>query len=181
MDRFRIDTHGDFQKLYRKYYKALMLYALKMTHDEETAEDIVQNAFLKLWEKRIDMENEAMVRSFLYLSVRQRSIDRFRRTQVEDKYRKYVLGASDGVEKEWDDEEIFSNELYRRLFKAIDELPPRQREIFLAYMEGKSNADIAEAMHIKVDTIRVQKKRALKTLRGKISREELILLLLLTI
>lgn len=54
MDRFRIDTHGDFQKLYRKYYKALMLYALKMTHDEETAEDIVQNAFLKLWEKRID-------------------------------------------------------------------------------------------------------------------------------
>ena len=99
MDRFRIDTHGDFQKLYRKYYKALMLYALKMTHDEKTAEDIVQNAFLKLWEKRIDMENEAMVRSFLYLSVRQRSIDRFRRTQVEDKYRKYVLGASDAVEK----------------------------------------------------------------------------------
>ena len=48
-------------------------------------------------------------------------------------------------------------------------------------MEGKSNADIAEAMHIKVDTIRVHKKRALKTLRGKISREELILLLLLTI
>lgn len=73
MDRFRIDTHGDFQKLYRKYYKALMLYALKMTHDEETAEDIVQNAFLKLWEKRIDMENEAMFALssiFRYASVR---------------------------------------------------------------------------------------------------------------
>ena len=100
MDRFRIDTHEDFQKLYRKYYKALMLYALKMTHDEVTAEDIVQNAFLKLWEKRMDMENEAMVRSFLYLSIRQRSIDCFRRTQVEDKYRKYILGAGDAVEKE---------------------------------------------------------------------------------
>lgn len=73
MDRFRIDTHGDFQKLYRKYYKALMLYALKMTHDEETAEDIVQNAFLKLWEKRIDMEMKrwfALSSIFRYASVR---------------------------------------------------------------------------------------------------------------
>lgn len=75
MESFSINNTESFRQLYSRYYKALMLYAMKMTEDEETAEDIVQNVFLHLWENREIFDDENVVRNFLYLSVRRRAID----------------------------------------------------------------------------------------------------------
>ena len=52
MESFSINNTESFRQLYSRYYKALMLYAMKMTEDEETAEDIVQNVFLHLGKPR---------------------------------------------------------------------------------------------------------------------------------
>ncbi|HBF06268.1 MAG TPA: RNA polymerase sigma-70 factor [Prevotella sp.] len=180
MKEFSINTPEQFQQLYGRYYKVMMLYALKMTDDQDAAEDLVQNVFLTLWENRETFHEEASVRSYLYLTIRRRVIDQARHAKVEGKYKSYVLkGAGDMLMAEEDDE-IFTNEVYHRLFDAINELPPRQRELFLLYMQGKKNAEIAQAMNITEETIRVQKKRALKTLRKKMGdRSDLLLLWLL--
>lgn len=180
MREFSINTPEQFQLLYGRYYKVLMLYALKTTDDRETAEDLVQNVFLSLWENRETFHDEASVRSYLYLTVRRRIIDQSRHAKVEGKYKSFVLNEADHLQVAEDDEEVFTQEVYRRLFDAINELPPRQRELFLLYMQGKKNAEIAQAMHITEETIRVQKKRALKTLRQKMGdKDDLLLLLLL--
>ena len=179
MESFNINNTESFRQLYSRYYKALMLYAMKMTEDEETAEDLVQNVFLHLWENRDLFDSEDAVRNFLYLSVRHRAIDHARHVKVEDKYREYALGKDEASEAAWEDSEAFKSEIYRRLMDAINELPPRQREIFLHYMEGKKNAEIAQAMHITEETIRVQRKRALKTLRKKVGDKYIIFLLFL--
>ena len=83
MESFSINNTESFRQLYSRYYKALMLYAMKMTEDEETAEDIVQNVFLHLWENREIFDDENVVRNFLYLSVRRRAIDHARHVKVE--------------------------------------------------------------------------------------------------
>lgn len=158
-----------------------MLYAQKMTNDTKTAEDIVQNTFLSLWENRNSFEDEKTVCSFLYLSVRRRAIDNARHLKVEGKYKEYVLGAAYCSEEDTADRQAWENEIYRRLFEAINELPPRQREIFTLYMKGKKNAEIAKAMTITEETIRVQKRRALKTLKKKIGERDFVFLFLLTI
>ncbi len=180
MKGFSIDTPEQFRQLYGRYYKVMMLYALKMTDDRDAAEDLVQNVFLALWESRETFHDEASVNSFLYLTIRRRIIDQVRHAKVEGKYKNYLLkGAGDMLTAE-EDEEVFTNEVYRRLFEAINELPPRQRELFLLYMQGKKNAEIAQVMNITEETIRVQKKRALKTLRKKMDDTgDLFLLLLL--
>lgn len=181
MERLLLDTADQFHLLYSRYYKALMLYALKMTNDTKTAEDIVQNAFLSLWETRESFVDEKGVCSFLYLSVRHRAIDNARHLKVEGKYKEYVLGAADCKEEDTADRQAWENEIYRRLFDAINELPPRQREIFTLYMKGKKNTEIAKAMCITEETIRVQKRRALKTLQKKIGERDFLFLLLLSI
>lgn len=180
MNEFSINTPEQFQQLYGRYYKVMMLYALKMTDDRDAAEDLVQSVFLALWENRETFNDEAAVRSYLYLTVRRRIIDQVRHARVEGKYKNFVLKGAGDVSTAEEDEEVFTNEVYRRLFDAINELPPRQRELFLLYMQGKKNAEIAQVMNITVETIRVQKKRALKTLREKMNDTvELFLLLLL--
>ena len=160
----------------------MMLYALRMVTDREMAEDMVQNAFMRLWENRETFEKESDVRSFLYLNIRHRIVDHVRHTKVKGKYKELVKNESNGTMLIEEDEEEFANEIYIRLFDAINELPPRQRELFLLYMQGKKNAEIAQVMHITEETIRVQKKRALKTLREKLGdREEILLMLFLLV
>lgn len=180
MREFSIRTPEQFQQLYGRYYKVMMLYALKNTADRQAAEDLVQNVFLSLWENRDSFREEASVRSYLYLTIRRRVIDQMRHAKVEGKYKNYVLKESGDMLAVEDDEDVFTNEVYRRLFDAINELPHRQRELFLLYMQGKKNAEIAQVMNITEETIRVQKKRALKTLRKKMGDAgDLFLLLLL--
>ena len=65
MESFSINNTESFRQLYSRYYKALMLYAMKMTEDEETAEDIVQNVFLHLWENREIFDDEHVERHLI--------------------------------------------------------------------------------------------------------------------
>lgn len=180
MEGFLIDTPDKFQQLYGKYYKAMMLYALRMVTDRDVAEDLVQNVFLRLWERRDTFMEESAVRSFLYLNLRHHVVDYVRHAKVEDKYKAFVKGEYVMELPIGEEEERFANEIYVRLFEAINELPSRQRELFLLYMQGKKNAEIAQVMHITEETIRVQKKRAIKTLRKKMGdRDEMLLLFFL--
>ena len=77
-----------------------------------------------------------------------------------------------------DNDEVYVREdIYRQLFEAIDNLPPRQREIFMSVMEGKKNKEIAEALGISVFTVKVQRQRAMHTLRNKLTDKQWLLLM----
>ena len=79
------------------------------------------------------------------------------------------------------EEQLFPEEIYRRLLTMIDSLPPRQREVFLMHMDGARNKEIAEKLNISVNTVKIQKKRALATLRQKLNEQQLLLLMLLIV
>ena len=118
-----------FREQYRRYYRALVLYVIKMVPADSSAEDIVQDVFMNLWRKRYLIEKETELRSFLYTSVRNRALDYLKHRHVEqsfidkakDKAPAYILNAND-------EEDFFSDEIFRRLFRHVDSLPPRQCE-----------------------------------------------------
>jgi len=170
----RMDTSA-FRLLYSVfYYKALVDYACKYTADISVAEDIVQEAFATLWERKRNFLSPESVKAHFYSSVHNTSLNWLKHQSVVSGY---VQQASSSYERSTTltGDEIFDEEVYRQLFAAIDALPSRQREVFLLQMEGKSNAEIAKALNMAVETVKTHKKRGLAYLRKHVSAECILL------
>lgn len=178
IDVLRAWDESSVSMLYAHFYRSLVVYASEIVGDEE-AEDIVQEVFSILWERRLDFDSESQLSTYLYRSVRNAAISWQRHENVKERYRDAASKSPDENIPEVDvrEEKLRKEEVYRQLMLCIDELPPRQREIFLKCMEGKKNSEIAEQLNISAETVKVQKRRAMQTLRGKLSPAAMSLLL----
>lgn len=166
--------------LYDHYYGALVAYAGQFV-DDDAAEDIVQDIFSTMWERRPDFASVAALKTYLYNSVRNNALNHIRHRDVHRAYMAHVNTHADEFRLADDGSETFNTEeVYRQLFMAIDSLPARQREIFLLGMDGKKNMEIAAMLNISAETVKVQKRRAVMTLRKSLSPEALCLLLALS-
>lgn len=174
----KLDTTA-FRLLYKSYYKALVCYALQMVEDSESAEDIVQELFSTIWEKKMSFQSLVSFKAYLYNSVRNASLDYLKHKDVEGNYLQKMIDAHPdycGVGDEEEDEDFFSEEVYRRLLLTIESLPNRCREVFLLYMEGNTNEEIATALSVSLETVKTQKKRAMSFLRKKLGTYSFLLL-----
>lgn len=174
----RMDTSA-FRLLYSVFYKALIDYACKYTADISVAEDIVQEAFATLWERKRNFLSPESVKAYFYSSVHNASLNWLKHQSVVSGYAQQASSSYERATTLTGDE-IFDEEVYRQLFAAIDALPSRQREVFLLQMEGKSNAEIAKAFNMAVETVKTHKKRGLAYLRKHVSAECILLMLTLT-
>ena len=155
--------------LYDRYYRALVSYGCQFV-ENEVAEDIVQELFSVLWERRPLFNSVSQFSTYLYNTVHNSSLNHLRHQTVRNNYRQSIIDNLQEFMLVDDTSDIFNKEeIYRQLFAAIDELPPRQREVFLLCMEGKKNKEIAEQLDISAETVKVQKRRAIAQLRGKFS------------
>ena len=146
----------------------------------ETAEDIVQDVFSAMWEKKIPFENLSQFRVYMYNAVRNRSLKQV----AKNKHIEVSIDNSDISSEEFHllpsgEEDFYSEEIYRRMILAIESLPDRQRSVFLLAIEGKKNSEIAETLHISEDTVKTHRKRGMATLREKMSDDMLLLLTIL--
>lgn len=164
--------------LYGKYYRALVVYASRFV-EMEIAEDIVQELFAVLWERRPIFNSISQLSSYFYSSVHNAAINHLRHQNVHDNYRQSIVDNLQEFMLVDDMSDVFNKEeIYRQLFLAIDKLPPRQREIFLLCMDGKKNREIAEQLQISAETVKVQKRRAINHLREQLAPMALALLYL---
>lgn len=166
------------QMLYDHFYSALVSYALQILKEKESAEDIVQDTFTVLWERKLTLPSNEALRAYLYNTVRNKCLNLIRKQQG-----KYITCPINDYEKynllDEESEDLFSEEVYRQLFFMIDQMPPRQKEVFLMVMEGKKNKEIADALNIAIETVRTNKKRAMTFLRKNLDRNALFLLAIL--
>ena len=166
--------------LYNDYYRALVGFAMQITADEESAADIVQSVFQKVWEKDIALDSHSQVKAYLYNSVRNQSINHVKHRHAEANYVQVLSRQIEEFHVSADgNEDFYTEEIYRQLFLRIDELPRRQREVFLLCMEGKTLKEIGEALNISRETVKQRKRKALDILRSQLSGKEYILLLIL--
>lgn len=157
------DNHN-VKQLYDIYRDSLIAFAKRYVVRDDVAQDLVQEAFIRLWEKDPSFSSEAAFRSYLFTSVKNLSLDYLKHQDIENHYAEnYLKEASISARNHA--EEIFDKEVMELLFKLIDRLPLRCREIFLLSLDGQKASEIAFQLEISVETVRTQKKKAMKMLR----------------
>lgn len=169
-----ISTAEDFHKLYDACYESLAYNAVRITANSEAAEDIVQSVFVDLWERRGTLDDDTDMRSYLFMNVFNCSLDFLRHQNTENNYAEMLSQIAEGTVNPDDDNEPLKTEFYNQFFSAIDELSPRQREIFMMYMNGNNNHEIAKAMGIAEETVRVHKLRAIQSLKKRLGANEML-------
>lgn len=160
------ESRIDIDSLYRYYYRPLCLYALHYIGDAMVVEDIVQDSFIRLWEKSSSV-HISDPKPYLYMTVRNRCLDLMRKSGVRDT----PVPISD-AEKEIRDEELQEDSYEEaRLWTAIDSLPSRCREVFLmSRRDGLKYSEISEQLGISENTVRNQMSKALRVLKEKTKR-----------
>ncbi len=163
-----------YKQLYNQYYRILVLYALKYVKDQSVAEDIVQDLFISIWEQDLDFDHINAFTSYLYNSIRNKSLNYLKHINVKEKYASQVKSETDdffSLENEMDEQEI-----YRKIYAVIDTLPDRCKQVFELHLQGKKNAEIADLLELSVETVKTQKKRAIKKLKNQIDPRILLML-----
>lgn len=157
-----------FEWLFRKYYTMLCNYAYKFLKDIDTAEEIIQDLFFNIWEKRHDITIESSVKSYLYKSVYNRSMLMLRHKNIEIRYEKYLKDNESLTESDVSGD-IDAEELAMVIDKTLEELPERRRKIFsLSRFEGLKYHEIAKKLSLSVKTIESNMGKALKLFRKNI-------------
>ena len=174
---------SSLQLLYRHFYKALVAFAIQAVETQESAEEIVQDIFVKTWQKHNTFKSTATLKAYLYNGVRNECISHLRRQQTaqerirqfEKDYHQLQMGTEESMAGSLPHRE----EAIRQLLLAIDSLPPKLRELFLLAIRGKSSEDIAQEMGITLQTVKKQRQRGLERLRKELGKKPILLLAVL--
>lgn len=154
-------TIREFEISFRNLYMPLGMYAMRIVGDADDAEDLVENTFMKAWQAIQDGKDFDNFKSYMYLMVRNECIDFLRKKKNE-------VDVSEIPDVE--EETIDTSERDARIWKAMDELPEKCREIFLmSKRDGMTNEEIAEELDISIKTVKNQMTKAYSRLRESLS------------
>lgn len=154
-----------YEHLVEVYHHRLCVYANSLVNDKDQAEDIVQNVFIRTWERRHGLNPNFTIKSFLYKSVHNEFIDQYRKQKsVTALEKKYI----EELERFSEKDEVFFERLLSIVQEEIQNLPPKCRKIFLmSKQEGFSNIEIAEHLNLSKKTIEYHITKAFAILRQK--------------
>jgi RNA polymerase sigma-70 factor (ECF subfamily) len=155
------------QVIFNEYYPVLTVFALKFLNDTDLAKEVVQEMFVRLYEKRKTINIQTSLKSYLYQSVRNACLNRIRQDKTHQRHHEEILKSAE-KDSGWDDHMVEA-ELEQRIYHVISNLPPKCKEIFLlSRQEDLTNREISEKLNISIRTIENQITKALKTLRESI-------------
>ena len=171
--------HSSVKDLFYHYYPRLCHFAWQLLDNKEMVEDIVQDAFMAYWDnKDIVADDEVAVKNFLYAAVRHACYNAVRHEKVVERYLIRHQGAL--TEEAEVLGKLIRSEVIDEIYKIIQALPSGCREVFrLGYLEGLTNPQIAKHLDISINTVKTQKQRGLKIIRGKLNPELYVLLVVL--
>lgn len=173
-----------FCELYATYKNRLIYFAMRFLKSREYAEDVFQDAFTVVWQSRRFINPDASFSSYLYTIMRNRILNQLRNAANEEKLKESILSqALDYTEDT--KREVILNDLKSLISHALQQLTPRQREIFEMSREAQlSHKEIADKLGISVNTVQEHISTSLKLIRTyliKYSGSEYVDLLLLLI
>jgi RNA polymerase sigma-70 factor (ECF subfamily) len=176
-----------FKELFHRLYPALRFYAARFLHDDDL-DDVIQDAFLELWDKREDIEIGDKIAAFMYRSVYSKSINVLKHKIVENKYSENQVELYNKKMEYFhpDNNEITNSientELKNMIYKEISQLPDKCQEIFrMSYLMDMKNKEIAEILNISLRTVEAHIYKALKLLRNNLSKFRILLILFFSI
>jgi RNA polymerase sigma-70 factor (ECF subfamily) len=164
--RIKLGDEQAFELFFRKFNTRLCAFANKFLADPEEAQEVVQDMFIKIWEAHVDIDPENSLKSYVFKTVQNLSINRLRRKKTESRYLEiYKLIYIENQEFSAH-ESLLGRELETHIVHSIKKLPSGCRKIFeLSRSEGLKYKEIAESLHISVKTVEAQMSKALRSLR----------------
>lgn len=170
MERIHRGERAAMDDLIRRFWEPLVSYAQEIVEGPDDAEDVVQSVFLKVWERRTEWTPTDRLLAFLYRITRNEALNQRRSRSTRFRLLKRLSMAS-ARPSTTPPESLERSDLAREVSRAIDDLPPRRREIFmLARFHGRSYREIAEILDISPQTVANQLSSARAQLRVSLRR-----------
>ena len=166
--RLRAGDEAAYDAIFRAWYAPLVRAAQAVVRERAVAEELAQDVMLELWRRRESLAAETSVQAYLFRAARNRALNHLRHLRVQRE------GAPFAAQDESRDApapaQLVAAELGAAIRMAMDELPPRCREVFeLSRVRGLKYAEIAETLGVSVKAVEGQMARALRTMRERLA------------
>jgi RNA polymerase sigma-70 factor (family 1) len=176
LDGLKQNNISAFNAIYLSYSKPLYIYLLHKLKDPELCNDVLQDMFVNVWEKRSELNIDISIKAYLYQAARYKIIDIYRR---DVKYQKYLaeLAAYIVVDPATITDRIDNKKKLEEIEIAVNNLPEKMREIFiLSRFEHQTTRDIASKTNLSQQTVKNQISKALRILRLNYSNADIFFL-----
>lgn len=164
----KINNRDAYEQLFRQFYIPLVRFARDIVKDTDFAEDLVQEVFVKMWEKRQQINITTGVKPYLYMAVKNHC---FNALKTESRNTFLEEGFNDDIKLSNNQTEQQTDAIYlkQHITDAIENLPPRCSLIFkMSRFEEKTYQEIADALELSVKTIENQMGKALQLMRKQL-------------
>jgi RNA polymerase sigma-70 factor (ECF subfamily) len=176
----RCGNQTAFELLFHYYYPGLVLYSSQFIADQDEAEEIVQEFFVRFWQKHQQLKVCDSLKNYFFSSVRNSSLNFLKHKKIEEKYLKELIDLS-SHHLVYEPDLYIISELQEKIKNGIDRLPEQCRKIFImSRIRGLKNEEIASELSLSKRTVETQISKALKVLRIEL-KDYIALLLLLGI
>nr|WP_296704460.1 RNA polymerase sigma-70 factor [Algoriphagus sp.] len=153
------------EMLFKEYYQPLCRYANSYLEDSDDAEEVVQNCFIKLWEKKENINIQSSVKSYLYQTIRNSCLNEIKHQKVKKNYGD-MLAQQGEQYSESSDQSTLKGELEEKIALALQALPQQCRLIFtMSRFEELKYQEIADQLNLSIKTVENQMGKALKLMR----------------
>lgn len=166
-EAIKMDDEKAFEQIFHHYYNNLCFYTYRIVQDEIQAEEVVQDLFVKIWEKRRNINIESSVQSYLFRSAKNMALNIIEHNNIKLRHAQTVLSKKN--EYESTDEGYTEVGLAEKVEESIQSLPEKRREIFrMSREEGLKYKEIADKLNISIKTVEAQMGLAMKYLRNRL-------------
>ncbi|WP_316794358.1 RNA polymerase sigma factor [Pedobacter frigoris] len=180
LGRLKLGEERAFEELYVIYSPLLYKKLLRLVKDEAIAQELLQDLFVRIWEKRSQIDAEKSFRAYLFRITQNLVTDFYRRVAFDKKMIEVFVRESTEYVYAFEDE--LQDERRQILMKAMDTLSPKRKEIYmLIKLERKSYEEVGELLGISVSTISDHVVKATKTLKEYISKNDTALIALIAV
>lgn len=165
ISEFKQGNANAFAYVFDLHYRGLRYYAASILDNEEEAEEAVSDVFVKLWQKAADFDNLDSIKGFLFISTRNRCLDRLKQSKREQhRLGDYAYALSS--QSETDDYLLLETEVLMVIYEEIEQLPTKAQMVFkLIFFDGLKTNQVAEKMGVSIKTVRNQKARAIRLIQ----------------
>ena len=166
-----------YEKIYRKYGPKLFAFAYKLIQDKDEANDIVQEVFLKLWDKKHLINPELDFDQYLFKITKNLVFNKAKQRAYQFAANHYL--SSKPCSENFTANEIYYNEVALVLDQAYNELPPMRKQVFtLSRLEGLNNQEIAQKLQTSKSNIENHLNKAIREIKKKLKIFKIIYLLI---
>ncbi len=168
-------SHDFYKRLFDTFYAALCVFSSKYVNNIELAKDIVQEVFIKIWKDDITFENEDNAKAFLYLAVRNKSLDLLKSKEFKSNFKLDLESRHILMSESYFEKQVLIEETSRLVNEAVNTLPYKCKRIIHLSLKGLENKQISEELSISLNTVKTQKRLAYQKLRPLLKRAYLLL------